>query len=1010
MNLAADHVTVAPVTRFQLPRRKCLAPVQKTQAGRPAHLATKGVGEDQAFNTILVAINVYGKRSKRVIEASPTEESNSDVDKPDRIPLIHRMKKRENGLATTKTAVRPLKSSSPQRAVTLAKQRVAPAGSPTKRRGTRLAEILAQEAGKQPKSGPKDWEEEGWKRSISESSSRVPLSTITTNTTNSPVISNVKIPAKASKKKVSSPKSLVTSKTLSTVEVDITVLDMKGKTVKQEERTTRTDIIINRGNKSSRISQVETVAVNQQRLIHGPDYTKPLGTISIESSLDESVKHATHGSPPNAIVQSSGSSAPNDSERLSLRVRRVRKQRRALANVIISDESEDSSSHEDTYIPPDSPLIKNNHKPAAQIQNSTVPGLEVDATARSIPKPSGLRLEVVIPPAPYKVPPPAPLQASCLSDARNVVTRYPRDKAQGSSNISQAKPLDLTASLPTTHEPRPSRYPPSTTTYTTSYNLIPSPPPKARQLTPIRRSQSKGSTVRNSLFAYGRGVPSSPTTPTDTDFDLSVEFSQLDIGISAEELEVLRSQDSNTAHDAPEYLKPLLEECFQEECGPYEFSSFIESFPLDPILNDARIASSRKDPGQVLRFKKIGEASYSEVFGIGDVVLKVIPLRDESRHGATSDAGEEDDGPAPTDAKDVRKEIIVTRAMGEVHGGFVKLLKTYVVRGKYPEVLLKLWDEYNEAKGSESVRPDTFTPSQTYAIIVLPNNGPDLETYVFSNASKSDWRKASSIFWQVAKALAYAEKLVSFEHRDLHWGQILVKDIQPSNKAAPLRPLAQKLNQSQVKSSVERIFMDDLDNGVQTTVIDLGLSRMDAGDGSNKEAVHWTPFDDEIFMGEGDHQFDIYRLMKSYIGSNWEGYHPLTNVMWLHYLVTKLLRHKNLKAPSASRKPRPTSTTAAPVNPLNILQNIKPIHVNPTPSNPQFTEKECHDALVDIEEWLGKCVAEAVPVTQKPRGKGRSRKTTVVTPTAASASTLMCSCAGQVVGYGVKRGWIRPVS
>jgi serine/threonine-protein kinase haspin len=160
-------------------------------------------------------------------------------------------------------------------------------------------------------------------------------------------------------------------------------------------------------------------------------------------------------------------------------------------------------------------------------------------------------------------------------------------------------------------------------------------------------------------------------------------------------------------------------------------------------------------------------------------VLKVIPIRDESEAGQ-SFTPEEDDGPAPSDAKDVRKEIIVTRAMGEVYGGFVKLLKNYVVRGRYPEVLLQLWDEYNERKGSESIRPgkdnllwfffvayvllpDTFKVSQVYAIIVLPNGGPDLEAYTFYNASRTGWRKASSLFWQVAKALAHSEELVSFE-------------------------------------------------------------------------------------------------------------------------------------------------------------------------------------------------------------------------------------------------------
>lgn len=60
------------------------------------------------------------------------------------------------------------------------------------------------------------------------------------------------------------------------------------------------------------------------------------------------------------------------------------------------------------------------------------------------------------------------------------------------------------------------------------------------------------------------------------------------------------------------------------------------------------------------------------------------------------------------------------------------------------------------------------------------------------------------------------------------------------------RPTIDKLNRSQGKSM--RVFMDDPENGVQATIIDLGLSRMD---GSNKIDVHWTPFDEEVFMGEG---------------------------------------------------------------------------------------------------------------------------------------------------------------
>ena len=75
--------------------------------------------------------------------------------------------------------------------------------------------------------------------------------------------------------------------------------------------------------------------------------------------------------------------------------------------------------------------------------------------------------------------------------------------------------------------------------------------------------------------------------------------------------------------------------------------------------------------------------------------------------------------------------------------------------------------------------------------------------------------------------------------------------------------------------------MDHPSHGVQATLIDLGLSRMDAGDGAQGVAVHWTPFDDEIFEGEGDYQFDVYRIMKEVNGGDWEGFMPLTNVMVL---------------------------------------------------------------------------------------------------------------------------------
>ena len=115
------------------------------------------------------------------------------------------------------------------------------------------------------------------------------------------------------------------------------------------------------------------------------------------------------------------------------------------------------------------------------------------------------------------------------------------------------------------------------------------------------------------------------------------------------------------------------------------------------------------------------------------------------------------------------------------------MYRTYVVLGTYPPSLLALWDEFNDAKVSENVRPGTlwtsvqlrayknasevFPSTQAYVILVLPHGGPDLEAYTFP--VKACWRQACSIFWQTTKALATAEELVSFEASLYPWPLLL---------------------------------------------------------------------------------------------------------------------------------------------------------------------------------------------------------------------------------------------
>jgi serine/threonine-protein kinase haspin len=348
-----------------------------------------------------------------------------------------------------------------------------------------------------------------------------------------------------------------------------------------------------------------------------------------------------------------------------------RRPKRHIARKQIIIVSDDSDSDEET-----SPKLAK----SSGSRTSNLPLRMSKATHRSV-------MDVVVPPAPYRInqqnnfkqrspsqhspiTPHSPVEVSPEKIYRQKVS----STIQPSSPPKGPKQPFLSQQNIPHFVPRPApAYP---------LPLVPSPILKNRQLTPIRG--------RRNQRLFDPPSPPSPTTPTD--FDLSIDFSNFSLESPSQTQDTYRSE-----FEVPEYLKPLLEECHQETCGPHNFSAFIESFPFDPI-------TSRGIEDVDVTFRKIGEASYSEVFGIGDVVLKVIPIRDESEAGQSFTPGEEE-GPAPSDAKDVRKEIIVTRAMGEVYNGFVKLLKNYVVRGRYPEVLLQLWDEYNERKGSESVRP-----------------------------------------------------------------------------------------------------------------------------------------------------------------------------------------------------------------------------------------------------------------------------------------------------------------
>ena len=61
--------------------------------------------------------------------------------------------------------------------------------------------------------------------------------------------------------------------------------------------------------------------------------------------------------------------------------------------------------------------------------------------------------------------------------------------------------------------------------------------------------------------------------------------------------------------------------------------------------------------------------------------------------------------------------------------------------------------------------------------------------------------------------------------------------------------------------------------GISATIIDFGLSRLDA----HGKTVH-THIDEEVFEGVGE-QWDVYRAMREAMADDWSDYHPISNVM-----------------------------------------------------------------------------------------------------------------------------------
>ncbi|KAM7354721.1 haspin [Cochliomyia hominivorax] len=266
---------------------------------------------------------------------------------------------------------------------------------------------------------------------------------------------------------------------------------------------------------------------------------------------------------------------------------------------------------------------------------------------------------------------------------------------------------------------------------------------------------------------------------------------------------------------------------------------------------------------------KIGEGAFGEVFLHTDqnskrTVFKIIPIEGK----------ELVNGEVQKTFEQILPEIIISMELCSLNddkrktnitSGFVNLQRVKCVKGKYPSQLQKLWEEYDLNKESENDHPNCFSCNQQYVVLELGYSGQDLEGFQFKNAEQSFYA-----LQQIILTLAVAENEFQFEHRDLHWGNVLVLNT----------------NRQYISYNLGENTMTIPTKGVQITIIDYTLSRMTFNDYCFYNDLS---NDEELFSATGDYQFEIYRMMRKILNNNWEKYEPKTNVYWISYIISKMI-------------------------------------------------------------------------------------------------------------------------
>ncbi len=173
---------------------------------------------------------------------------------------------------------------------------------------------------------------------------------------------------------------------------------------------------------------------------------------------------------------------------------------------------------------------------------------------------------------------------------------------------------------------------------------------------------------------------------------------------------------------------------------------------------------------------------------------------------------------------------------------------------------------------------DFYDEDSVHVILVMNFGGVDLENFAIRSLAQ-----LRSITVQILTSISLAEEHLFFEHRDLHLGNVLVRET----------------HRSDVRLENYRTIPTE---GVLCSIIDYSLSRFtDRAARAPQPGISTyrdLELDDWLFGGDAgeSNQYQMYRNMRAITGEDWEGFYPATNTLWIGYIVGEMLASKHVKA------------------------------------------------------------------------------------------------------------------